>query len=391
MMDSVRLLTVVLFLVYAAVGATAPMLSLYLESLGASYAHISAILTTYAVVLLVANYFWGRLSDRLRRRKPLVVGGLLGMSLAFGLLALAPSYRFAWGVRVWEAMAMAAYATTSLAFMGDLLATSASRGRRIGSYRGFGSLSFALGAFGAKPVIDYLGMREVYGLGASLFLIAGLVAITIREAHPATETAQESAPVAAESPVRLPITFLLGVLLWMCAFWAAYSMWPNFLASLGYPKSTANWLWGLAAISEVPFMNVVGALSDALGRAPVLAMGGVGLGLVLLGYVVLNRWLIALASVQVFRGFAYSAFTATSMVYAAESGTTHTRAGSVGIYNAAVGLGQILGLAIGGQVVQRAGFQTLFLVSTGIFVLSGLTFWTLRWRPAARLAEAPRR
>ncbi|NOZ28266.1 MAG: MFS transporter [Chloroflexi bacterium] len=390
-MDSVRLLTIVLFLVYIAVGATAPMLSLYLESLGASYARISAILTTYAVVLLVANYLWGRASDRMGRRKPLVVGGLLGMGISFGLLAMAPGYRFAWGVRVLEATAMAAYTTTSLAFMGDLLATSASRGRRIGSYRGFGSLSFAVGAFGAKPIIDHLGMRQVYALGALLFLSAGLVALIIREATSEPSARAEPAEEAPAEGARLPMAFLAGVLLWMCAFWAAYSMWPNFLFSLGYPKSTANWLWGLAAISEVPFMNLVGILSDGLGRAPVLAMGGVGLGLVLLGYVALSRWLIALAGVQVFRGFAYSAFTATSMVYAAESGTARTRAGSVGIYNGVIGLGQILGLAIGGQVVERAGFQALFLVSTGIFVLSGLTFWTLRWRPTARLAEMPRR
>jgi len=384
-MDSVQLLTVVLFLVFAATGATAPILPLYLESLGASYALISAILTTHAIVLLGANYLWGRISDRLGRRKPLVVGGLLGMTLAFGLMAIAPSYRVAWGVRLLEATAMAAYTTTSLAFMGDLLATSATRGRRIGTYRGFGSLSFALGAFGAKPVIDGLGMRQVYGLGALLFLAASLVAMIIREARVGPSRQERAASPEEEGP-RLPLTFLTGVLLWMCAFWAAYSMWPNFLASLGYPKSTANWLWGLAAVSEVPFMNVVGTLSDVLGRAPVLAMGGAGLGLVLIGYVLLSRWLLALVGVQLFRGFAYSAFTATSMVYAAESGTTRTRAGSVGLYNAASGVGQILGLAIGGQIVQQAGFQTLFLTSTAIFMTSGLVFWTLRWRPTPRPA-----
>jgi MFS family permease len=383
-MDSVFLLTVVLFLVFAASGATSPMLTLYLESLGASYTRISAILTTHASALLVASYVWGRVSDRIGRRKPLVVGGLWGMSLAFGLLALAPSYRFAWGVRVLEAVAMAAYGTSSLAFMGDLLASSAARGRRMGSYRGFGSLSFALGAFGGGPIIQFLGMRQVYGLGALLLLAAGLVANTIREAPPSHEEPSTPSPGVS---IQMPRLFLAGVLLWTGAFWAAYSMWPNFLSSLGYPKSAANWLWGLAALSELPFMSLVGALSDVLGRTPVLMMGSVGLGLVLLGYVTLNRWLVGLMGVQVFRGFAYSAFTATSMIYAAESGTVRSRAGSVGAYNVAMALGQILGLAIGGQIVQRAGFTTLFLISTAVFLVSGGAFWALRWRrPAARSA-----
>ncbi len=387
-MDSIRLLTIVLFLVFAAGGATSPMLSLYLQSLGADYAHISVILTTYAVACLAASYAWGRLSDRLGRRKPLVVGGLWGGALAFALLAAAPTATFAWGVRVFEAVAMTAYGTVSLAFVGDLLANSPARGRRMGSYRGFGSLSFALGAFGGGSIIQFLGMRQVLALCALFLAAAAAVAMTIREAAPADPRPASTADAAPAQPQRMPILFLLGVLLWTGAFWSAYSMWPNYLRDLGYPESAANWLWGLAAISEVPFMSVVGLLSDALGRAPVLAMGGLGVGLVLLGYVTLNRWLAGLMAVQVFRGFAYSAFTATSMIYATESGTARTRAGSVGVYNVAMSLGQILGLAVGGQVVQRAGFTTLFLASALVFAASAAVFSTLHGQQAWKQATA---
>lgn len=387
-MDSIRLLTIVLFLVFAASGATSPMLSLYLQSLGADYAHISAILTTYAVACLAASYVWGRLSDRLGRRKPLVVGGLWGGAFAFALLAAAPTATFAWGVRVLEAVAMTAYGTVSLAFMGDLLANNPARGRRMGSYRGFGSLSFSLGAFGGGSIIQFLGMRQVLALCALFLAAAAAVAMTIREAAPVDPQPAPTTGVASAQPQRMPILFLLGVLLWTGAFWSAYSMWPNYLRDLGYPESAANWLWGLAAISEVPFMSVVGLLSDALGRAPVLAMGGLGVGLVLLGYVTLNRWLAGLMAVQVFRGFAYSAFTATSMIYATESGTARTRAGSVGVYNVAMSLGQILGLAVGGQVVQRAGFTTLFLASALVFVVSAAVFSTLHGQQAWKQATA---
>jgi MFS family permease len=380
-MDSVHLLTIVLFLVYAATGATSPMLSLYLESLGASYAHISMILTTHAVISMTASYGWGRLSDRLGRRKPMVVIGLSGLCLAFGLMAWVPSAEVAWGVWIVEALALAAYSTTSLAFLGDLLDTSAVRGRRMGAYRGFGSLSFALGAFGAGPVIDYLGMRTVFMIGACLFLVAALVAVTIREAKPTVPVRPDG-----ETPLpvqRLPLVFLAGVLLWSCAFAAAYSMWPNFLISLGYPKSTANWLWGLAAISEVPMMTFVGFLADGIGRVPILVMGGFGMGLVIIGYITLNAWLAGLIGSQLFRGFAYSCFTATSMIVAVETGTNRSRAGTVGIYHVAMSLGQIIGLAAGGSIVQLAGFYTLFWLSTAIFICSGLMFGVLRWRQPA--------
>jgi MFS family permease len=378
-MDSVHLLTIVLFLVFAATGATSPMLSLYLESLGASYARISLILTTHAVILMAASYLWGRWSDRLGRRKPMVVGGLFGLSLSFGLLALAPSAEFAWAVRVVEALAMAAYTTTSLAFLGDLLAASEKAGRRMGTYRGFGSLSFALGAFGAGPIVDYLGLSLVFALGAALLLVAALTAMMVREVPLAPLPAGETAPPAQ----KLPLVFLTGVLLWSGAFSAAYSMWPNFLTSLGYPKSAASWLWGLTAISEVPFMPLVGLLADAIGRIPVLFIGGLGLGLVLIGYITLNSWLAGLMGVQLFRGFAYSSFTATSMIYAVETGTNRSRAGTVGIYNVALSSGQILGLAVGGQIVQLTSFETLFWGSALVFMGSGLVFGLLRWQQLA--------
>jgi MFS family permease len=375
-MNSVRLLSIAFFLVYATTGATSPNLTIYLNQLGADYDRISYILFTHASILFVFSYLWGWVSDRLRRRKPLVVGGLFGMSLSLGLMAIIPSDGFAWAVKALDAMMAAAYATTSLAFLGDLLADSETRGQQMGTYRGLGSVSFALGSFGAGPIVDAFGIRPIYGLGAGLLFVAGLVALSVYEPPLATPAPTQT----ASPPERLPIIFLLGVTLWACAFSAAYSMWPNYLISLNYPDSTANWLWGLTAIAELPFMSLVGVLADHIGRTPVLVMGGVGMGFVLMGYLGLNRWIIGLMGVQLFRSFAYSSFTATSMIYATETGTARTRAGTVGIFNMAMSLGQAIGLLIGGPIVKLSSFQTLFWVSTAIFFSSGLIFSLLRWR-----------
>ncbi len=383
---NVRLLTIALFLVFAANGAIGPNVSLYLEILGASYGQIALILTTHSLVLIGANYIWGRFSDRLGQRKPLVVGGLFGLCISLMLMALAPSYQMAWWAWLLKALALAAYNTTSLAFLGDLLARSQTRGRQMGSYRSFASLSFALGAFGGGPIIDFIGLEYVYGIGAILCLGGGLATVIIREPisvdTPSDTSSQnkvnKSSTVAEEvstqSEERLPLFFLLGITMWSFAFSAAYSMWPNFLAHLGYPKSAANWLWGVAALCEVPFMSVAGWLADYIGRTSVLSIGGIGMGLVLMGYVFFNAWLIGLIGTQIWRGFAYSASNATAMLYATEVGSNRTRAGTVGLYHSALGVGQILGLAIGGPIVEQTSFETLFLISTGIFVISGVMF-----------------
>ena len=141
-MNNIALLTIIIALVYAAIGLSTPLVTLYLQSLGADYSRIAIILATTAAVALVSSYLWGRASDALGRRKPLIVGGLAGVAVAYFLLSQVTGFDGAWAVRLGEAAAMAAYSTTSLALMGDLLSTSGARGKRMGTYRGIGSLAF---------------------------------------------------------------------------------------------------------------------------------------------------------------------------------------------------------------------------------------------------------
>ncbi len=94
-MNSIALLTAIIILVYAAIGVSGPLLTLYLQALGANYNRIAIILATTAAVTLASSYAWGRLSDQLGRRKPLVVGGLLGGAVAYLLLSQALSFEAA--------------------------------------------------------------------------------------------------------------------------------------------------------------------------------------------------------------------------------------------------------------------------------------------------------
>ena len=78
--------------------------------------------------------------------------------------------------------------------------------------------------------------------------------------------------------------FLVGVALWTAAHLASTTMWPNYMASFGYSKTTISSLWSLAALVEMPAMYITGALSDTMGRAIMLAAGGFSIALVQIGY-----------------------------------------------------------------------------------------------------------
>lgn len=381
-MSNLLLLTGIIGLVYLAIGFSSPLITLYLKDLGASYQQIALILTSFSATALVSNYAWGWVTDRIGRRKPILIFGLLGLGAAYWNLSRVPDANIAWGVRVLEGMATAAYITPSLALMGDLLAGTGQRGRRMGYYRGSASMMFAVGAFFGGSIADASSIRTVLTVCAGIYLLAALATLFVREVapvkpSPAPEKADEPAPVAApERP--LPVLFLLGAMLWTAAHGAGASMWPNYMDSLGYAKTEITRLWGLAALVEFPSMAVAGAASDVIGRAPLLFAGGAFATIVHIGYVTLAGLLPALLAIQIFRGFAFGSFTTTGMTFASEWGSQQRRGRTSGVYNMANGLGGLLGTLLGGTIVQLFGFGSLYTVCALFAAGSAIAFLLLR-------------
>jgi MFS family permease len=152
------------------------------------------------------------------------------------------------------------------------------------------------------------------------------------------------------------------------------------MARLGYSKTVISSLWGLAALVEAPALHWLGHISDSIGRAPLLTAGGVGLALVAAGYMLLAQTLPALAGVQVIRGLAYASFTVSAMTFAVEWGEQSRRGSHTGLFNAVMGGGQLLGLLVGGTVVQGAGFAFLFGMCSLFALSSAICFGLLRYR-----------
>jgi MFS family permease len=381
-MRNIRLLTFIIGCVYAAIGVSAPLITLYLEALGANFVHISLILTSFSATLLLSNYFWGQISDRLGRRQAILVGGLFGMALVYEVLSRVPNANWAWVVRILEGMVMAAYTTPSLALMGDLLAGAGGRGRRMGFYRGIGSLAFAGGALAGGRLADRYSIASALELCAAIYVLAGITGLFLHEPKPAQKALPGRVPEVASqiagNAEPLPRAFLGGVILWMTALSAAMSMWPNFMARLGYSKTTISSLWGLAAATEVPAMTIVGILSDAVGRAPLLMIGGAGIAVVMVAYIGLSRFLPGLITAQLIRGVGYASYTASAMTFAAEYGSSRHRGSNSGLFNGATGAGQLIGMLVGGMIAQTLGFTVLFAACAVLATLSMACFWILQ-------------
>src|SRR6266540_2086224 len=314
-------LTGVLFLVYLATGLWSPLLAVYTRSLGAETGQIGLVLATFQITNLASQYWWGRFSDRLGRRKPLLLLGTAGMGLAYFGIASADQYGWLFAARALEGVALSAYSTGSLALIGDLLEDQAGRGRLMGTYRTFGSLPFAIAAL-CYSLAFVLGTRiNERPTGVSL--------------SPADEGPKTKDEISAPSNVGLSSlvlgqrsralwSFLALLCTWMFAMNAVVPLWPVFMANIGYSKTAIGGLWALAALGEAPYMILAGHLSDRWGRKRVMLTGFVGMSGVYLAYT-LSPALAWIVGVQLVRAFAYASMEAPALLYATELGLRRQR------------------------------------------------------------------
>jgi MFS family permease len=395
--------------------------SLYVESLGASYAAIGLLGTLTSLTSIVFSYVWGRFSDRLGKRKVLLSAGLAVMAVSYGLMALVGRYEWLFPIRILGAIAMAAYSTSNLALVGDLVERhSESRGRRVGTLRGLGSLGFGLMAFMSGSIADAFSLRVPFML-ASAFLVGAVVVLTRVQEEPkalsagAADRSEAKEALGAgsiwyriTSPIRLLIgatrpqggaadapnsalplaPLLLSALLWSLATGAVYAVWANYMVGeIGYSPSAMSRLWSLASMSEFPLMIAAGWVSDRVGRLPMLGMGFVAWTLVFAGYIAVPTmpWIVL---VQLTRGVAYSAYTASAMTYAAEARSQAQRGRVSGLFSSAGGVGAILGASMGGTQTQLFGFRAMIATNAALMAVAAIYVLTVSVRRSAQRRQS---
>jgi DHA1 family multidrug resistance protein-like MFS transporter len=431
-MTNIALLTLVAVILFMSTGVTGPVSSLYAESLGASYVVIGLLGTVSSLTVILASFIWGRASDRVGQRRVFLVVSLAALSLNYAGLSLARGYGALFVLHIVGAVARAGYGTTSLALMGDLLEQRPDeRGRRMGVYRGLASLGFGIMAFLSGRLADRFSLRAPFALAACLAAVACVLALRIRElASPGkglevrlsgrlsglalggvlawargavagvwdralrfvrrpisggvrgSRSRLESAPDSREGTPRLPLApLLVSAFLWSLVTGAVYAVWANYMVGdLGYSQAAMSALWSLASTSEFPLMILAGWLSDRIGRLPMLSLGFVAWTIVFVGYVVapVMPWIVV---IQLVRGFAYSAHTATAMTYAAEVRSRQQRGQASGLYSSAGGMGSILGSSMGGTLTQLSGFRTMIATSAAL-IFAGAAYLgieAVRW------------
>jgi DHA1 family multidrug resistance protein-like MFS transporter len=148
----------------------------------------------------------------------------------------------------------------------------------------------------------------------------------------------------------------------MLGFGMVIPIFPFYIEALGVGGRELGILVAIASLMEFIFAPIWGAVSDRMGRKPVLLIGlsGYFLSTLLMGLV--DRYYLLLI-VRAFSGLLSSATLSTSMAYVSDVTSEDNRSSGLGILGSAMGLGVIIGPGVGG-LLGTESLQLPFFVSS---------------------------
>jgi MFS family permease len=277
-----------------------PLIPAFLATvLGASATSVGAIEGTAEAVASLLKVLSGTWSDRLSRRKPLIVAGYALASIVRPLIGLAQAASQVFAIRVTDRIGKGLRTAPRDALIADSVAPEV-RGRAYGFHRAADHAGAVLGPLMAFALLQMAGlsMRTVFLLAAIPAAIAVITLVAGVRETPRAVAATSSQPDAPSARGHLPPRFYayLGIL----ALFTLGNSTDAFLLlraqSLGVSLAQLPLLWAFLHVVKMSTSAPGGALSDRLGRRPLIIAGWAVYALVYYGFAraetSLHAWLL---------------------------------------------------------------------------------------------------
>ncbi|MEV0647429.1 MFS transporter [Phytomonospora sp. NPDC050363] len=359
----------------AAGSAGMPLVPLFLsQELGASLAEVG-VLTVSGLLGVAVNLPVGRLSDRLRSRRPLMLVFASCMGLGWALLGFASSFWVAIGI--YAVLLSAPFGTLNAQIFAALNDTMRERGESRPStinttLRGGYSFGYMLGPVLSTVLAASVGIRAAFWIAVAAYALVVVLASRIRPgAGPrATDTGENGAKRTGILPLAL---FACGLSMVIVGDMLRDVYLPIYVVEYLHQSTVAFGVL-IAAIAglEVVVFPLVGALADRFGIERVivaaLAIGVVAYAVLASSTQMWQVWLFRLLQVVLF-----AATIGLGLSYA--QGLVPGRAGlaSATFFSAQTAARPVSGL-VGAAAVGGLSLPGIFWVPAGLCALCLVVF-----------------
>jgi MFS family permease len=387
---NVKALATVSFFTDVASEMIYPLLPLFLSTvIGTSAATLGVIEGLAESVSSLLRLPAGWYSDRIRKRKPLVLFGYLLAAVARPLIGFAQASGQVLAIRLTDRFGKGVRTAPRDALIADSVLPS-QRGYAYGVHRAADSLGAVAGPLIAWALLTYewVELRGLFMWAALPGLVSVvLVMVWVKESYVAVPVVRGSDvnPMRGQGGAALdPLERAdppLGRTFWRYLFvlfvFTLSTSTDAFLllraSQLGVPVALIPILWAVLHVVKSSSTVVGGALSDRVGRRPLILGGWALYALVYLGF--------ALASVEwhawalfVVYGLYFGATEGTEKAMVADLVPASRRGTAFGWFNAALGLGALPASVVFGLVWEHFGAEAAFAMGAGLAALATLLF-----------------
>jgi MFS family permease len=347
------------------------------KAFGASALEVGGLFTVFTLATLLMRPLVGWAVDRFGR-KQFLVSALLIYTLAMLVFAFADSLGWLYAARFIQGVGSAFLWTAVNTIVADLTA-SAERGKAQGRLIEITTRGGLVGVLVAIILMTIfpqdVGWKIVMSGFAVLTLVSAVLARkSVPVTQPTTSVNTEVKPVSRQLMKLLAVVLITGVPEAMLA--------PIDLVYLQDKVSAApmplGWAFFPGALVAAFFSARLGALSDRFGRAPMMALGLAGSGLLYLLMPGLPS-LVALAVVYVLSCIMWGISEPAETALVSELIGEDRRGMAYGLYDFVESLGFAIGPLLGGWLYDAVGSGSPFIINGVVLILgAGLVLVLLR-------------
>lgn len=378
---NVKALAAVSLLSDAASEMIYPLLPVFLSGvLGASASVIGGIegaAESTAAMLKLASGWW---SDRVRRRKPLVVAGYAIASAMRPLVGFAAWPWHVLAVRLADRVGKGIRTSPRDALIADS-AGPAQRGRAFGFNRAGDNLGAVIGPLVAWVLLQggAIPLRTVFFWAAVPGVLTVLVLVVFVHDKAATAEPRMNAGatrIGADRPLGTPFWRYLGVLLLFTLGNSSDAFLLLRASQLGVATAMVPILWAAFNLVKAVANTPGGSLSDRVGRRPLIVAGWVVYAAVYLMFGYATEEWHAWALFLVY-GLYFGLTEGVEKAMVADLVPPSRRGTAFGWYNFAIGLGALPASLLFGVVWDRVSPRAAFAMGATLALISSAALATV--------------
>jgi MFS family permease len=365
-----------------------PVLPVFATQLGASSAQTGNYLSIGYLAVTLGTLVGGWLSDKLKRRKLLLVTFGVLITPVFWLMGQADSVLTLTVYSAGYFFCGGGFAAI-ISILAALHAEPAKRGRIFGLLALTTPLGTIFGGMIIGPSIDRWGYATFFSVLAFIFCFFYLLFASLVE-DKATEQQQSSASTHTRVKAVLGKSFLL---FFMASILISI---VNFVGRMGTSLAMDQQGFALSAISiagavggavVLPILPTLGWLSDRMGRKRLLGIcylaGAVGLSTLAVSTSAWHFWVVSASLSIMFRGVA-----AVGPALVTDILPRRSLGRGISLFNASTWIGGIVGMGGTGHAMQGLGVAPTFLAAAFLPLVAILLLVLVRPVVKRRLAPA---